>query len=106
MDESSETKTPITSVFQNALSPKMHEQLDRNLLPMADVHFNNAAWILETVLQYSITPYSNTTWPINPAAITTEACEAILASNPELRGLLQEAHSSGRYFEIRNRRKK
>lgn len=103
----SETRTPFATVFQNALSPDIHVKLDEHARPLSFVPFDSAAaWILSTVLNASVSAYSTTIWPINPAVITTEVCETLLASNRELRGLLEEAHRSGQYSEIRNRRER
>jgi hypothetical protein len=102
-----DSRTPLTAVFQNVLSPDIHVKLDKDQRPLSFISFDSAAaWILSTVLITSVSAYSTTIWPIDPAAITTKVCKTLLASNRELRGLLEEAHRSGQYSEIRNRRER
>jgi hypothetical protein len=84
------------------ISPHIHAQLDQDVDFLCRLSFDSqAATILSIVINASILAYSNTNWLINPTDVT--ACENLLASNQQIRDLLEKAHSSGLYSEIRRR---
>jgi hypothetical protein len=62
---------------------------------------SSAPYILCFVLWACAEAYKKTNWPIIP--VTKESCAKLLESNQEIRHLLQEAHRSGNYAEIRRR---
>jgi hypothetical protein len=97
----------INSKFQDPLLPEIHAELDEDAQTLSDISFETKApWILSTVLNASVAPYSTTGWPIDPAVVKLSACKELLASNQELRDLLDTAHRSGQYAEIRSRGEK
>ena len=62
-----------------------------------------AGSILLPVINGSALAYSTTEWLIDPTQANMMACEKLLASNQEVRDLLEKAHHSGQCAEVRNR---
>jgi hypothetical protein len=79
----------------------VHAQLDKESGYLALLPFNPLApRILLNIINESIPAYSKTEWPIN--ATNLVACVELLASNKEIRDMLEKAHHSGQYSQIRN----
>jgi hypothetical protein len=93
--------TTMTTITRD-ISLQMHAELDRDIAYLAHLPFDSqASEILSGVINGSLLSYSTTTWPIN--ATNRVACRDILASNQEIREILEKAHHSGEYSQIRNR---
>lgn len=95
--------TGIGSAVTDVITPERHAELDSVLQPLSNHNFD-PAWILHAVINGSLASYLGTTWPIDPIMVDMTACEKLLASNQEIRELLEQARSSGKYSEIRKRR--
>jgi hypothetical protein len=92
----------LTTTTVTNLPSFVHDELDQDIDFLSSLPFQlKAGKILASVINGSAFPYSETDWPI--VGTTPLACDAILASNRELRDLLELAHRSGKYAEIRSR---
>jgi hypothetical protein len=86
------------------ISPDDHKDLDKVIASLnMRLDSNSAGMLLFLVISTSASAYSKTNWTINPAMADVTACGDLLSSNHEILGLLQEAHRSGQYSQIRRR---
>lgn len=94
-----------STTIMNDLAPHIHTQLDKDLQFLSSLPFNTkAALILSNVISGSEPAYANTPWPIDQTFTSAMICEELLRSNQELRKIMEKAHRSGQYTEIRKRR--
>ena len=94
-----------STTIMNDLAPHIHTQLDKDLQFLSSLPFNTkAALILSNVISGSEPAYANTPWPIDQTFTSAMICEELLRSNQVLRKILEMAHRSGQYTEIRKRR--
>jgi hypothetical protein len=105
--DSTESKGDDLVVTANAitddLSPQTHDQLDQHARKFASsfAFDSEAPDILFGVISLCAHAYSQTQWPIDVPDATT--CTQLLASNQEIRDLLEKAYRTGHYCEIRRR---
>jgi hypothetical protein len=91
------------TTIRNVIPSDVHAQLDQECRGLAYVPFDSqASMILSMVINLSIRAYAETTCPIN--ATDLDACAELLASNKEIRDMLEKAHRSGQYSQIRELR--
>lgn len=91
-------------IIPGDISADDHSQLDKDATSLSNLAFESMAGdILYFVISASVSSYAKTNWPINVNITNVEACKTLLSSNPEMRPLLEQAHRSGRYSEIRRR---
>jgi len=83
------------------LSPEIHATLDHNIQKYHFSFHPQAAVILCLIIHLCQEFYAKTEWPIKPHSV--EACEELLASNADLKSLLERSHRNGQYAEIRRR---
>ena len=95
----------VNTSITNDLSPHIHyAQQDKDFHFLSSLPFDaQAASILLPVINGSVLAYSTTEWLIDPTQANMMACEKLLASNQEVRDLLEKAHHSGQCAEVRNR---
>lgn len=94
----------ITNTIPRDISPEEHAELDKDVdfLSGPGVPFaSRAPTILLTVINSCVKPYSQMGWPIDP--LDKDTAQKLLESNEELRRLLQDAHRTGQYSQIRRR---
>jgi hypothetical protein len=92
----------IMRTIPNVIPLDVHQALDKESGYLQLLPFDTLApRILSNIINESIPAYSNTEWPINATVVDT--CEKLLASNKEIRDILENAHHSGQYSQIRDR---
>ena len=101
MDDNVTTTADSTIIYD--LTPDVHAQLDLDVNFLSNLPFDlHAARILTIVLNGCARAYATTIWPIDSTFKDMMACEELLTSNQEIRDVLEKAHRSGQYAEIRN----
>jgi hypothetical protein len=86
------------------LPPNIHAELDAfNDYSTIDIHSQSHA-ILFYLFASCRGAYADV-WPLDSNTITEEACIDIIVSRKDILDILRTAHATGKYAEIRQRRK-
>ena len=83
----------------NDLSPEIHATLDHKMQKYHLSFDTQATVILHLIIHFCQEFYAKTEWPIKPHNL--DACEELLASNAEIKSLLETSHRNGQYSDIR-----
>jgi hypothetical protein len=85
------------------LSPEIHATMDHEVQKYHLSFHPQAAVILYLIIHLCQEFYAKTEWPTRMKPHSVDACEELLASNAEIKSLLESSHRIGQYSEIHRR---